>query len=61
MALWQHVCMTVTNFLFHIRDEVITKADEKQTLIYSDINMLLHTISMIINIVISMREHTPLV
>ena len=44
---------------YHAVQTVCGKSNlyEKETLIYSDINKLLHTISMITNIVISMREH----
>ena len=35
----------------------LAKADERETIIYSNISKLLHNISMITNIVILMREH----
>ena len=42
---------------FFLFDAVIAKGDEMETMIYSDVNKLFYNISLITNIVISMRKH----
>ena len=42
---------------FFLFDAVIAKGDEKETMIYSDVNKLFYNISLITNIVISVRKH----